>query len=249
MKPQSLKELQEAVSILGYTATDLSNAKEDILNAIDRIKAAIFMETPMPKGSFDLWDFVSNDEIRPAMCGIFYDSGFKVASDMHVLVAVKSDYDETMEHHIIGKDGLDIIHPYPKWQCILPTKDEDSQVLTIDTDAVYDAVRRQKAERKMRGKHSAYEAIIRVGDAFFKAEWMVKACRFMDHYGVKEIRTWGPRRAARVDAPDGSVLIIMPVIAGHADLIREDGSVSTYCEVYWSEVWEDARYDFIRVAA
>ena len=89
MKTESLNELRQAVDRLTYTASDLSNAKEDILKAIDHIRAAIFIETPTPKGSFNIYDYTADDQIRPAMCGVFHDGGFKVASEGHILAAYK----------------------------------------------------------------------------------------------------------------------------------------------------------------
>ena len=247
MKTQSLKELQEAVRILDYARTDLSNAKEDIESAIDRIKAAIFMETPLPKGSFDLWDFVSDDECRPAMCGVFHDGGYKVASDATVMAAVRESYDEALEHHIVGKDGRYIIGKYPKWNTVIPRNDEESTAHTIDTAKVYELVKRMKAENKLVGKHERIRAFARIGDTFFDAEKLVLACRFMDHYGVTEIRTWAWNRAARIDAPDGSVLIIMPIMK--PSVLVDKYGYRSMSEADLSKTWDDPDYKYIRLVA
>ena len=44
--------------------------------------------------------------MQAALTGVYHDNGYKVASDAIVLVAIKSDYPEELEHHIIDKDTL-----------------------------------------------------------------------------------------------------------------------------------------------
>lgn len=248
MKTESLNELREAVDRLTYTASDLSNAKEDILNAIDRIKAAIFMETPAQAGKFNLWDFCSNEEkTRPIMCGIFHDGGYKVACDTRILAACRESYETEKEGATIGKDGRSIAGKYPNWRAVVPTK-EESERHEIDTAKVYDAAKREKAENKLAGKYGVKTvAIVRIGDAFFKAESLVKICKFMDHYGVKFIRTYGPRRAAKVSCEDGSVAIIMPIINTTVPVNEAPGYTGSV-EANLSAVWEDEKYKFIRLA-
>jgi len=211
MKPDSLKELQEAVAALSMTDLNYEEAENVRKAAIDRIKAAIFMETPAPKGKFNLYDFVSDDETRPVMCGIFHDEGFKVASDSHVLVAIKEQYDEALEHHTIGKDGRDIIGKYPRWNSVIPSDASGYDGHAIDTQKVFDLVRKVKAENKLAGKYGEKaRGIVKVGKFFFADHKLAMVCKFMDHYGVSELRTY-ERGAAKVVAPDGSVCIVMPM--------------------------------------
>lgn len=69
---------------------------------------------------FNIYNFVSDDDFRPAMGGVFHDGGYKVACDSIILVAVRSDYPEELEHHVLDKDGKDILTAYPKWRACLP---------------------------------------------------------------------------------------------------------------------------------
>lgn len=246
MKPESIKEMQDAIAVLTYTATDLSNAKEDIKAVIEKLNAIMFMETPNVKGRFDLYDIASKDETRPVMCGIYHDNGFKVASDTHVLIAVKSEYDEALEHHIIGRDGRDILGKYPRWNVCLPTDNKETKTWEIDTAKVYDLLRAQKAEKKASGRRNALYAAVRIGDAYFRAEWLANVCRFMDHYGIKTFKTNGSRRAARVDAPDGSVAIVMPT--GSINAWADKDGCYDRADRYPREVWDDeVNYKFHRL--
>ena len=214
MKTESLKELDQAVTILTDTPTDLSHAKEDILKAIEHIKAAVFMETPTPKGTFNLYNYVGCDKYRPTMNGVYHDGGFMVATDSHVLVAIKSDYDKENEGKSIGKDGVVIVGKYPTWRVAVPEDNLHAHTVhTIDTAKVYELVKRVKAENKLAGRDGVKKmGIVKVGDTFFNAEKFAQMSRFLDHYGIKEVNTFGERLPTKAVAPDGSICILMPVM-------------------------------------
>ena len=218
MKPTALKELQTALQYLNIIHDDNGdlNAEEvkfSVGEAIRAIQGAIFSETPSTSTKFDIYKMASKDETRPVMCGVFHDKGYKVASDATVLVAVKDSYDEALEGHILDRTGKDIIGKYPKWESVFPREDgEDRQAHTLDTAAVYELLRQEKAEKKAAGKGAciARRGYVKVGDTFFRADKLAMVCAFMDAYGAKEITTYGPRRAASIYAPDGSKALIMP---------------------------------------
>jgi len=85
------------------------------------------MPSSEPKGKFDIWKFIKKDDHRPAMTGIFHDKGYKVASDSHILVAVKDSYQKENEGKIIDKKKNVIEAMYPKWRELLQ-KGEDSGI-------------------------------------------------------------------------------------------------------------------------
>lgn len=250
MKPIALKELQEAIRILNYTAGDIcpsttENAKEDIQNALKHIQAAIFSETPNTSRKFDLYKFASNDEIRPVMNGVFHDQGYKVASDCHVLVAVKEAYDEALEHHILGRTGDDIIGKYPMWQSIFP-QEVKGEKFEIDSEKVYELLKAVKAEKKAAGKGGIVRrGYVKVGETFFAVESMAKLCTFMDAYGCHTLTIENRLRAAGVYAPDGSKALIMPVAycqyhdeAGY--LQDGDGCMTIFEKLHDKALWYEA---------
>jgi len=246
MKTESLKELREAFERLTYAASDLSNAKEDILFAVDKIRAAMYIETPAPAGRFKLEEFLSDDPIRPIMCGVFHDGGFKVGCDTHILAAVREDYDAENEGKVVGKDGRAIEGKYPNWRAVIPGAG-GSQRVEIDSAKVYELLKREKAENKLAGRGGNQVAIVRVGEAYFKASFLAKVCKFMDHYGIKAMRVYGPRHAAKAAAEDGSVSIIMPVVSTTLPY-EEEGGHATTREAEVSRVWDDERYKFLRLS-
>ena len=215
MKTDSLKQIQEAIRILSFTADNLVadnilDTKEDIKNALECINKALYMETPSTSTKFDLYKLVANDQIRPVMCGVFHDEGYKVASDSHILAAVKEDYPEELEHHILDKAGENIDGKYPKWQQIFPT--DKGVPVKIETAKVYELMKQVNADKKTGANRKGY---VKVQETFFKVEIMKKLCTFMDAYGTNELwlaKEQADRRAAGVYAPDGSKALIMPTV-------------------------------------
>lgn len=219
MKPEANSQLQTALHYLNIVHDDNGtlNAEEvkfSIGEAIRSIQAAIYVETPHTSTKFDIYKMAAKDELRPVMCGVFHDKGYKVASDSHILVAVRDAYDEALEGHILDRKGQDIIGKYPKWESVFPSEtSEEKKAYTLDTAAVYELLRQEKAEKKAAGRDGvARRGYVKVGDTFFRADKLAMICTFMDAYGAKEITTYGQRRAAAVYAPDGSKALIMPAV-------------------------------------
>lgn len=87
------------------------------------------------KNSINLYKFVSNEKIRPMMCGVFHDeaTGYAVASDAQILVAWKGGYDAQHAGKVVYKDGSEATSgKYPDWQKVLPNKDAMSECYLDD---------------------------------------------------------------------------------------------------------------------
>ena len=244
MKPTALKELQTALQYLNIIHDDNGdmNAEEikfSVGEAIRSIQGAIFSETPSTATKFDIFKMTAKDETRPVMCGVYHSQGYKVASDSNVLVAVRDAYDEALEGHILDRTGKDIIGKYPKWESVFPREDgEDRRAHTLDTAAVYELLRQEKAEKKAAGNGAgiARRAYVKVGDTFFRADKLAMICSFMDAYGATEIITHGPRRAASIYAPDGSKALIMPVaFASNSDRVYFSNNTPHISDTYEKE--------------
>jgi len=239
MKATALKELQTALQYLNIVkdcgSLNEGEVKFSVGEAIQAIKSAIYSETPTTGRKFDLNKVTCDDQARPVLCGVLHRKGFKVATDSTVLVAVKETYAEELEGHILDKTGRDIIGVYPNWEALVPQK-EAGQGYTLDTEKVYELLRRQKAEKKV-NKYDFRQAYVKIGNAFFRAEKLAEVCAFMDAYGATEIRVIAPNRAAVVFAPDGSVAIIMPSYYGR--YIDENGDLSS--QEPTAKIWENHR--------
>lgn len=221
MKPEALKELQEAVAILNYTRDDLSHAGEDIENAIKHLRAALFMETPAPSLKMNLYDIADDDNgMRPVMGCVHHEDGFKVASDSCVLVAIKTNYDEAMEGKSIDAKGNESDYKYPKWKMVFPDKLEEADGYSIDFTKLTDWRREVGAEKKLKGKWGARRAYVKVGDAFFGFDKFVKMAKFMKAVDCNILHVKDYRHAAGCFSQDGSKGLIMPCVVtsvGYSD--------------------------------
>lgn len=119
--------------------------------------------TPVKAGKFNIYNYVADDDIRPAMNGVFLDRGNKVASDSHILISIKEEYEPEYEGRVMYKDGSfydmrrrvkdedgnwkDVAQYtswedenghrysiYPKWESVIPREDGYSKV-KVDREA------------------------------------------------------------------------------------------------------------------
>lgn len=229
MKPDSLKELQEAVRILNYTKTDISNAAEDIDNALAHLRAALFMETPNVSEKFNLYDYTDDyDGQREVMGCVHHENGFRVASDGKLLVAVKEDYTGDMEGKNINKKGEECDRNYPKWESLFNDKQKQAESFNVDFDKIATWRKEYAAEKKMRGKKGARSAYVKIGPAFFSFDLLSRFARFMKSVSTDSIHIEASNRAASCFASDGSKGLIMPAYSTRIE----------YHDEPLSECWE-----------
>lgn len=219
MKIESLNELQEAVRTLDFTASNLcadnlDDTKTDIRAALEHIRVALFMETPSPSMKFNIYDFTDDDGgIRPVMGCVHHEEGYKVASDSHLLIAVKDDYPEDLEGKNIDKKGAECDDKYPKWKLVFPNREKQKATqYRIDFDKIAGWVKEHNTEKKMKGKWGARKGFVKVGPAFFKLELLARFAKFMKAEGTDILHVEDQRRAAACYAEDGSKGLIMPVM-------------------------------------
>ena len=101
MKQTSIDKLSEVYNYL----LDRQDAEDKIYVTMIREILRAETITPSKAGKFDIYNYVAKDDIQPQMCGVYHDSGFKVASDGHILVAVKEEYGPDLEQTNLRKDG------------------------------------------------------------------------------------------------------------------------------------------------
>ena len=214
MKPEALKELQEAVAILTYAKDDITNLGEDIENTLKHIRAAIFMETPSQSMKFNIYDFTDDDNgTRPIMGCVHHQEGFKVASDSHLLIAVKDSYPEELEGKSIDKKGETSEYKYPNWKALFSDRQKEAREYSIDFGKLTNFNKEYATERKMKGKRGIRPAYVKIGPAFFKLELLTLLSKFMKDRGVDTLHIEDSRKAAACFAADGSMGLIMPTIA------------------------------------
>lgn len=88
---------------------------------------------------FNIWDYVSDDDIRPYFEGLYQDAeGYEVATNGHILIYRKHDVSADMAGKVVFKNGetMDSAERYPKWKVIVPKKSEMRNIVTIDFERV-----------------------------------------------------------------------------------------------------------------
>ncbi|MBO6248429.1 MAG: hypothetical protein J6N54_06425 [Bacteroidales bacterium] len=113
MKQTSINKLSEVYNAL----RDPENARITNQQAAEMIQQVIRAEamTPAKAGKFNLYNYVANDQIRPAMKGVFHDRGNKVASDAYIMIVIKENYPAEYEGAVLLKDGSYVEIEEVKW--------------------------------------------------------------------------------------------------------------------------------------
>ncbi len=163
MKQTSIDKISKVyVALQGSEYAGLAELLQDVIRAEAM--------TPAKAGKFNIYNYVADDEIRPAMNGVFLNDGWKTASDSHILISIKEEYDKEFEGRVMYKDGSfynihrrvkdengewvekdqftaykdDEGHErtiYPKWQSVIPDEKKFGyQPYTFDKQKFYDWV-------------------------------------------------------------------------------------------------------------
>lgn len=176
MKTTSEKKLNEI-----YQLTDREDVKRLVLEIIRA-------EQSGGSKKFDYYKFVDKDGFRPVMTGVYHDNGFKVASDGHILVAFKDDYDvNELEGKVLRKDGTILTDgKYPNWRSVIPQLSElekrKKQVVEIDFAKWDEVFSVYKAEKKL-GEQKQY---VKVGESYYKIELFALVVAAMKRIGSSE---------------------------------------------------------------
>ena len=119
--------------------------------AINRMKQFVLLNTPTQKGGkVKIYDWVSKDNYRTQMCGVYHDAENKVAvaSDTRALITSKRDYVECEESHIVAKNGDEIRGRYVDYNRVMPDTDE-CLLYDVDRDKIQRILTEYRAERKL----------------------------------------------------------------------------------------------------
>lgn len=169
---------------------------------------------------FNFYNFTDQNRFRPIMSGVFHDSGYKVASDAIILIALKSNYPEELEHHIIDKKERGILGKYPAWRQCLPDG-EGYKPYHIDP-AQFEAFLKERREawKASEGKGTKwgqYQWNVKVGPAYMRAHKFETFLSGMKEIGATEVFVKDHRRTVYAKTDKGWVLIFPILAADDAD--------------------------------
>lgn len=162
---------------------------------------------------FNIYNFVGSDKYRAPLTGVYHDGGYKVATDAMVLIAIKAEYPEELEHHIISKDGQEVLAKYPSWKGCIPDS-RDYEVYKVDLKEYDEFIRgRREAYKATEGKGIRWNDIwaVKVGPAYLRAKYFDRFAAGMKEIGATEIYARDNRRTIYAKTDKGLVLA-MPML-------------------------------------
>ena len=216
MKQTSIEKLSKVYNfLLGEVQPGMAELIADVIRA----------ESPSASSTkkFNIYNYVSKEELRPALNGVFHEEGNRVASDAHILVALKEGYDHDVEGKIIGPDGAKIDpganRTYPKWQSIIPKQEKlDKEYKTYQvTDEKREAFKRFVEEKRLEYKATHWKGTkwqdwwyVKFGPAYFKVKYFDLLLTAMDRIGADGIMMKDEKLPCVAKTVAGSALL-MPV--------------------------------------
>lgn len=220
MKQTSITKLSEVYNNLKdlYDGKQIAHDYKSLANLIqDVIRAEAITK---PKGcKFDIYNYVSKDNYRRMLCGVYHEDGWRIASDAHVLFAEKFEYPEEFEGKSLLKDGRFIEQgEYPKWRSVIPDGKEYVPY-EFDVQKFYDWLEEKRAAWKTEngeGIKFGYYWRVRIGPAILKAEFFDKLVTAMTHLCATQLFVKDHRSAVYAKTDKG-VVLLMPVIQSPTD--------------------------------
>lgn len=183
------KKLLEAYKYLSW-AQDSAKRNEKIeYQTISHIMNLIheFMidHEPKKKNTFNIWDWIANDPLRPVMNGVFHDVENKmaVATNAHILVADAECYDESKvsgEFQSFGRCmpidryGKHIEGRFPNWRAVIPPQTNEWVLHHIDLKELDEYIKKCNTYMKLNGMTGRFtkQVVYKVGDTWFLADYL-----------------------------------------------------------------------------
>lgn len=195
-----------------------SMCSEDMGSFKELIEAIIRIESePKTKSKFKIWDYVSDDYLRPAMCHVYHDKGFKVASDGHILIAIKEDYEPSLEGRLMLKNGVlapENEYRYPRWRDVIPNTELMVMLpVKLDFEKIKGFEADFKAKMKAADRKFATTAVRVAEKCWFKLEYLVKLAKVMAHIGTDTLMVNADGRRAALASTDMGKALLMPIMS------------------------------------
>lgn len=198
MKNQEL--ILQAISLLA-----------DNQQAADLLRRFLLSNAKNPGVKFDFYNYVSRDDLRPAMTGVLHQNGFKVATDGNIMIALAAqDYEPELEGCIIDKKANKINERFVNWRMVIPAQHTMNVSFVLDIDKIRDAV---KIGKQLKKEKSKKVVAIKLGVNYFSPETLLKIAIFASQIGVNELKMNDSKAnsPAGVYGEDGSIGLIMPL--------------------------------------
>ena len=216
---------------------DLTENDKDIQKLVEEI---LYLDTNterIKKTKFNFYDFVSKDAYKECMEGVFHTNGWMVASNSHILIASKENYDDKFEGKVLRKDGsvidtTEISRRYPKWEGIKPSFKE-TESYKIDFSKLEEWMKLYKVHEKMmtakeKKRHIEY---MKIGNNYYNLKMFYTFARGMKYLGagsiIQSIGKDGEKKVGYVDTEKGWA-VIMPIMNPNKGIANKDEQYNVY---------------------
>ena len=215
MKPQTEKKILALIDVLRG-----DDAMKGVVAELHAILACEMNDVKL--GKLDLYKFVSDDNIRPSITGVYHEEGWRIATDGRILLAIKQDYSPELEGRIILKNGslLDKELRYPRWRSVIPDVMDEWKTFRLDFAELSEVLREAKAHEKVwkksMGKH--YSSSISLnGEIWLRTSYLKLFATVMKECNITEI-SYKDNGRGIVVKNDTLQLLLMPVC--HSDEVE-----------------------------
>ena len=122
---------------------------------------------------------------------ILHQSGYKVATNGAIIVALKDGYQSALENRLLSKDNVVIERKrFPNWQSARPNEDVKGMRYSI-TESKFKKwiadVRKRYIEKHGKKKNYDDGWLVQIGESFFSASYFAKALKAMKIIGAKDL--------------------------------------------------------------
>lgn len=201
------------------TNFDLIAEAIEMINAGDNTKAAarlkqfVTLNTPKVKGGkVKIYDWTNPKGCYAFTRGVYYDAenSVAVATDTHVMLVSKSDYDASRANAIVAKNGDEVEGVrYPDYLRVIP-KAENMREFQFDNARIANLLTKMNAERKI-DKSIKYIAF-NVGDKDSQVYISPKNCKLLLTLPAGKFYTRDPRSQLLYKSDDENyTAVVMPV--------------------------------------
>jgi len=197
----------------------LSNREQSEADDIvlDLLRRFLLSNEPSPTGKFDIYKYVSVDELRrKVLTGVYHENGSMIATDGTIVIILPNQgYEPEFEGKAINSKMEIIEGKYVNWRSVIKPQFESKNKWVINIDSIKDAV---KVSRQAKKEDNWIKTYVHIRDSYFDPEYLLKLAVFAEYAGCKEFdfidMQFGEitRQAAYVFGNNGATGLLCPVI-------------------------------------
>ena len=192
---------------------ELINILQDLKSGNDREVIAEQLENYIRKntivkgaGKFNLFKYISKDDYRLALNGIYCGEGYKVATNSYILVYIKEDYAPELESKVVAKDGSLTNSKFPNWKSVIPSTLKSYEPTNIDFAKIKSSIKQSKLNKKIEKKDKE-NCLIKIKNLYFKTYLLELFILAAENLGVDKMYLRTDKAVIRNTNNEGCLLM------------------------------------------